>query len=67
MKLQIKELFETEAELDYWLKNGYKDTSEKVLEAALKELRSRIDWDIKRQILYRDLFVAGRVFVKTEL
>jgi hypothetical protein len=59
--------FESEAELDYWLENGYKDTSEKVIEAALKELRERLDWDLSRMYLFRDLFVAGRIFVKTYL
>lgn len=58
---------ESQDELEYHMTNTYKDKSEKVMEAALKYLIKKYQWQALRLELFRDLVITGRSFVKTEI
>lgn len=58
---------ETEEELEDYMVNTYKDSSEKVMESALKFLTAKYEWQSKRLAIFRDLVITGRAFCKTEI
>lgn len=57
----------TEEEIEDFINNKYKDKSERVMEAALRWLVKKYEWQELRLQLFRDLVIAGRSFVKTEI
>lgn len=58
---------EDEDELEDHFNYTWKDHSEIVMESALKFLAKRNNWDYERIALARDMYIAGRVFAKSEI
>jgi hypothetical protein len=58
---------ETEDELEYYMEHTYKETSEKVMNGVLKYLLTMYKWEYQRLALFKDILIAGRAFVKTEI
>jgi len=55
-----------EQELEETFQN-YKDTAEHIMTAAIKWLCKVNDWSYERYALFRDVLIAGRCFIKTEI
>lgn len=62
-----EELPEDEEDLDDFMAATYKETSEFVMESALKWLAKRFEWDYTRYALFRDILVMGKCFAKVEI
>jgi len=62
-----KPLPEDEEELDEYFDSNYKETSELIMESALKYISKKNDWDYERTAMFRDMLIAGRCFVKCEI
>ena len=62
-----EELPETEADLEHYMTSTYKETSEIVMESALKWLSEYFDWEYTRFELVRDILIQGRMFARVEL
>lgn len=58
---------ENEQELDDYYSTEYKETSEFVMESALKWLARRFKWDYTRMQMFVDMLIMGRCFAKVEL
>lgn len=58
---------QTEAELNEYFDLAFKDKVELIIEAALKFLAKRNNWDEERVALFRDVLIAGRAFVRNEI
>jgi hypothetical protein len=58
---------QSEAELDEYFDLTFKDKVEIVMESALKYLAKRNQWDEERKLLFRDILIGGRAFVKNEI
>lgn len=56
-----------EEELEEFFDYNYKEKSEVFIQSAIKWLAKVNDWDYERIALFRDLCIAGRCFVKTEI
>lgn len=63
----MTEMPETDEELDEYFDRNYKETSEIVMESALKYIAKKNNWDYERIALFRDMLIAGRCFVKCEI
>lgn len=58
---------QTDAELDEYIDLTFKDKVEVLIETILKYLAERNGWDENRKLLFRDVLVAGRAFIKNEI
>lgn len=58
---------EDEEDLDDFMAATYKETSEFIMEAALKWLAKRFEWDYTRYALFRDILIMGKCFAKVEI
>lgn len=58
---------QSEAELDEYFDLTFKDKVEVIMESALKYLAKRNQWDEARKLLFRDILIGGRAFVKNEI
>jgi hypothetical protein len=57
----------TEDELNEYFDLTFKDKAEIIMEAALKYLTKRNNWDETRKLLARDLWAAGKIIIKNEI
>lgn len=57
---------EDEEELEEQFEN-YKEETEIVIDAALKFLAKRNNWDYERLAMFRDILIAGKCFAKSEI
>jgi hypothetical protein len=62
-----EQLPEDEEDLDDYIKLTYKETSEFVMESALKWLSKRFNWDYTRFAMFRDILIMGKCFGKVEI
>jgi hypothetical protein len=62
-----EQLPEDEEQLDEFMEETYKETSEFVMETALKWLGKRNNWESIRRDVFTDVWIAGRGFVKSEI
>jgi hypothetical protein len=68
LALQSNEyLPENEEELDEYFNLTYKEKSEIIMEAAIKFLAKRNNWDYERMALFRDVLIMGRCFCRIEM
>lgn len=58
---------QTDTELDKYMDLSWKDKHVVILEAALKWIAQRTDWDEKRKALFRDVLIANRAIVRNEI
>jgi hypothetical protein len=58
---------EDEEELEDHFSTQYKETSEFVMESALKWLAKKFKWDYTRMQLFADMLIMGRCFAKVEI
>lgn len=58
---------QTEQELNEYIDLSFKDKAEIIMEAALKWVAKKTDWDEERKALFRDVFIANRAFVCDEI
>lgn len=58
---------QTDKELDEYIDLTFKDKAEIIMESALKYLAKKNDWDEERRLLFRDVLVTGRCFVRNEI
>jgi hypothetical protein len=56
-----------EEELDYWVSNTYKESTELVMEACIKFIARKYKWSDVRIALFRDVLMYGQCFVKNEI
>ena len=62
-----KPLPQDEQELDDYYSSEYKETSEFVMESALKWLAKKFKWDYTRMQMFSDMLIMGRCFAKVEI
>lgn len=62
-----EQLPETEDDLEDFIATDYKENIEFIMEAALKWLSKKFDWDYTRFSLFRDILIMGRCFAKVEI
>jgi len=58
---------QTDKELDEYIDLTFKDKAEIIMESALKFLAKKNDWDEERRLLFRDVLITGRCFVRNEI
>jgi hypothetical protein len=58
---------QSEEELNEYVDLSFKDKAEIIMEAALKWISKRADWDEERKAMFRDVLAAGRVFTINEI
>lgn len=58
---------QTEKELDEYIDLSFKDKAELIMEGALKYLAKKNGWDEERTLLFRDVLITGRCFVRNEI
>ncbi len=62
-----EQLPEDEQDLDDFMSSSYKEVSEFVMEAALKWLAKKFEWDYTRFALFRDILIMGKCMAKVEI
>lgn len=62
-----QQLPEDEQELEDYFSTEYKETSEFVMESALKWLSKKFKWEYTRKQLFADMMIMGRCFAKVEI
>ncbi len=62
-----KQLPQDEQELEDYYSTEYKETSEFVMESALKWLAKKFKWDYIRMQMFTDMLIMGRCFAKVEI
>jgi len=58
---------QSDQELDEYIDLSFKDKAEIIMESALKYLAKKNGWDEERTILFRDILITGRCFVRNEV
>lgn len=58
---------QTDRELDEYIDLSYKEKSEIIMEGALKYLAKYNDWDDTRKALFRDVWIANKIFTRSEI
>ena len=58
---------QTETELGEYIDLNFKDKAEIIMEAALKWVAKKTEWDEERKSLFRDILIANRAFVCNEI
>ena len=58
---------QTEKELDEYIDLTFKDKSELIMESALKWIAKRNGWDEERTLLFKDVLIVNRCFVRNEI
>ena len=58
---------ESNEDLEDWMNRDYKSNTELVMEGLLQYYIKKYEWDYDRLSCFRDIMIAGRCFVKSEL
>lgn len=58
---------QSDKELDEYIDLSFKDKAEIIMESALKYLAKKNGWDEERTILFRDVLITNRCFVRNEI
>ena len=58
---------QTKEDIDDFFEHKYKEQSEEAMEAILKALALKYDWEYKRVALFRDMLINGMAVAKTEI
>ncbi len=67
LQLQDDDVPQTERELDEYADINFKSKAEIIMEAALKFCAKYNDWDDVRKALFRDVWIANKVFARDEI
>lgn len=58
---------QTDKELDEYIDLNFKDKAEIIMESALKWLAKKNGWDEERTLLFKDVLITNRCFVRNEI